>query len=154
MFIHYQQLVSRRGLVDKIPVRMSEVPGSIPVTSHILKKFTTFFVRYENFLLPISSLIMLPFASFKKEMYCTPEKKKNYQHPSIDIPHLALHFFILSLYHRVAVLQKYFYVVCNVGHGGAQQGRSDLCGHLLPTHPHTPSSSFFNIQYYFTIWLY
>ena len=109
MFIHYQQLVSRRGLVDKIPVRMSEVPGSIPVTSHILKIFTTFFVRYENFLLPISSLIMLPFASFKKEMYCTPVKKKNYQHPSIDIPHLALHFFILLLYHRPAVLQNYLF---------------------------------------------
>ena len=141
MFIHYQQLVSRRGLVDKIPVRMSEVPGSIPVTSHILKIFTTFFVRYENFLLPISSLIMLPFASFKKEMYCTPVKKKNYQHPSIDIPHLALHFFILLLYQRFAVLQKYLFFskvsLRNIGYLRAQQGRSDLCGHLLPTHTHT-----------------
>ena len=154
MFIHYQQLVSRRGLVDKIPVRMSEVPGSIPVTTHVLRNFTTFFVRYENFLLPISSLIMVPFHSFKKEMYCTPVKIIFYQRPSIDIPHLALHFFILLLYHRVAVLQKYLYPVCNIAHLRAQQGRSDLCGHLLPTHTHTPSSSFFNIYYYFHIWLY
>ena len=151
MFIHYQQLVSRRGLVDKIPVRMSEVPGSIPVTTHLLKKFTYFFVRYEKFLLPISSLIMLPFTSFKKDMYCTPVKKKIYQHPSIDIPHLAVHFFILLLYHRLAVLQKYLYAVCNIGHLRAQQGRSDLCGHLLPTHTHTPSSSRFNMSWYFNI---
>ena len=143
MFIHYQQLVSRRGLVDKIPVRMSEVPGSIPVTSHILKIFTTFFVRYENFLLPISSLIMLPFASFKKEMYCTPVKKKNYQHPSIDIPHLALHFFILlfcttDLQCFKSISTQYWPPTCPT--------RKNRPVWAPIAHPHTPpSSSFFNI---------